>query len=106
MRFVFSDQGVGIRASLVGHLRCQNCGALLRLLHPGRLIWIVIAAPLASIAMFLLLAPTLTSLFGRSASQVLFYPVLVAGGLAGIYFFWKRAKVVLISPPTAPDHPA
>lgn len=92
-RFVFTIQGVTIRQSIRGFLRCQGCSAVLRLVGYSRYIWLQIVLAATFVALYTCFARQLISFMGFSVARAALVPVLLIVGYAGTYLFWRGARV-------------
>lgn len=92
-RFVFTIQGVTIRQSIRGFLRCQSCHVLLRPVGYNRFIWLQIVLAATFVALYTSFAQQLIALLGYRIAQAALVPILLVVGYAGTFAFWRRARV-------------
>jgi hypothetical protein len=92
-RFVFTIQGVTIRQSIRGFLRCQSCSAFLRLVGYSRFIWLQIVLAATFVALYTCFARQLISFMGLSLAQAALVPLLLVVGYASTYLFWRGARI-------------
>ncbi len=90
-RFVFTIQGVTIRQSIKGFLRCQNCQTLLRLAAYNRFVWLQIVLAVTAVALYTAFGQQIVALVGFKTAQIGLVPFLLLVGYAGTYVFWRGA---------------
>ena len=82
LRTTFSLQGVSFSKAIQGYLKCQHCGTLLRLINPNQVIVLAIITGVASVAAYVLLFPSISSLVGFELGVGLFFPFIIIIGLS------------------------
>ena len=91
-RYALSLQGVSLRQSLLGLLKCEHCGALLRTVRYSNNLWFAAMAGLALLTIVVALF-SVERLRSLGNLVVLLYWVLLVIIVIGIYVYgiWKAA---------------
>ena len=92
-RFVFTIQGVTIRQSIKGCLRCQSCRALLHLVGYSKFVWLQMVLAVTVVALYTSFAQQLVEILGFHIAQAALIPILLLVGYIGTYIFWRAARV-------------
>ena len=94
LRYAFSSNGVTYLQSLKGYLRCVHCGALLRIIQPNRIMFLIMTVVIIYVSAYVMLARQIISLVGSRIANMLFIPLLLAIAFCTLYIEWRTLKIV------------
>ena len=92
-RFVLTLQGVSIRQSVQGYLRCENCGALVRVIRFRRALWGFLVPTVALLIMFAFTFPIIVRSAGGPPSVAIWFLLLFLILFVFSYGLWRFGEL-------------
>ena len=100
--YAFSLQGVSVVKNLRGYLKCQHCGALLRVRSYGKQFWYMFIPAAILLIAFAFLFPTLSVKLGTIATATIWMFILILIAAVFGYGLWKFAVLQKVEPKAEP----
>lgn len=88
---------------MLGYLKCQNCGTLLRVTSFGKQFWVFFIATVVILALFVALYRRLFSIVGTGATAAIWIILVLMIVTIFMFALWKFAQVQKVdadNPPT------
>jgi uncharacterized membrane protein len=79
-----------------GYLKCQHCGTLLRVTNYGKQFWILFAASLILLALFVVLYQQLLTTIGTGTTAALWVGLVLLIGFTFMFGLWKYAQIAAV----------
>ena len=90
-----------------GYFKCQHCGILLRVTNYGKQFWILFAASLVLLALFVVLYQQLVTTIGTGTTAALWVGLVFLIGFTFMFGLWKSAQIAAVEegsdPTSAPS---
>ena len=92
-RFVMTLQGVSVRQSVQGYLRCQNCGTLVRVIRFRSALWGFLAPTVALLIAFVFTYPKIVRSAGGPPSVAIWFFLLFLILFVFSYGLWRFGEL-------------